>query len=321
VNVGDINTKGLEFAVNGTPVTNSNFSWNIVGNISFERNKINHLFNGQPFLATNSRGTYLIQEGGKLGDFYGYQFNGVYAYDQSNAYNDSYDQLTPVFNNGVFTGYTFNGQPYSGNIHHMYSNGVLLKGGDAIFENVQKDSVINANDQKILGNAQPDFYAGLMNTFNYKQFSFSFSVNTSFGGQIYNGTRQILDDYGTTHIIPEPYVILNAWTKQGDVTDVPEISRRKKTGNFPGTQSRFLENASFIRLSYTKFTYALPAKIASKIYMKNVSVYAYGSNLITWTNYTGFDPEFSSSNALTLNYDSGRYPRRREFGIGLNANF
>lgn len=321
VNVGDIGTKGVEFAVNATPIANNKFTWNVVGNISFERNSINHLFNGQSFLATDSRATYLIREGGKLGDFYGYQFKGVYAYDQSNAYNDNFDQLTPVFDNGVFKGYTFNGQPYTGTVHHMYSNGVLLTGGDAIFENVQRDSVIDANDQKILGNAQPNFYAGLVNTFGYKQFSFSFTFNTSWGGKIYNGTRQILDDYSTSHIIPEPYVILNAWTQQGDVTDVPEISRRKKTGNFPGTQSRFIEDASFIRLSYAKFTFTLPDKIARKMYMRNLGLFAYGSNLLTWTNYSGFDPEFSSSNALTLNYDSGRYPRRREFGIGLNANF
>ena len=140
------------------------------------------------------------------------------------------------------------------------------------------------------------------------------------GHEIYNNAAQTLDNYGTTHIIPRPATIYAAWTKPGDVTDVPEISRRQTTGNFK-MNNRFLEDGSFIRLSYMRLTYAVKPQIASKILAKGLNAYVYGSNLLTWTNYSWFDPEFPSNDPLQMGQDNGRYPRRREVGVGININF
>jgi hypothetical protein len=101
---------------------------------------------------------------------------------------------------------------------------------------------------------------------------------------------------------------------------VPEVVRKNNTGNFR-MNTRFLENGSFIRFSYVRLTYALRPEIAKKLFASGINAYLYGTNLLTWTNYSWYDPEFSSSDPLTPGQDSGRYPRRREVGVGINVNF
>lgn len=324
VNVGDVANNGWEFSVNATPVVTKNFIWNVNASLSIERNKIRSLYNHQPFLATAGGATYLVQEGGKIGDFYGYKGLGVYQYDASNAYDGNWNRLTPVgvsADGKTASGYELNGNAYTGTVHHMYAGGALLLGGDMIFDNVKKDSVIDANDRQVIGNAQPSFYGAIINTLTYKQFSLSFTLNTNWGGEAYDSPRQTLDNLATSGIVADNNTTYNSWKKQGDITNIPYMGRKNSTANFPGTQTRFLENTSFIRLSYAKFTYNLPANIASRIKLKNLGAYVYGANLLTWTNYSWYDPEFSANSALTPGNDTGRYPRRREYGFGINVNF
>ena len=80
----------------------------------------------------------------------------------------------------------------------------------------------------------------------------------------------------------------------------------------------YLEDGSFIRLASARFTYALDPKLTNKVKIKGATVYLYGQNLITWTNYSWYDPEFSTVNQLQPGNDTGRYPKVREFGLGLN---
>lgn len=325
INLGAIRDKGLEFSVNAYPVQARDFQWNLNFNISFENGIITQLYNNQSFIQTGSGGAqWLIRVGGKLGDFYGWKALGVFPYDESNAFavdGKNWAQLTPVFDNqGNFTGYTLDGKTYTGTVHHLYNNGLLQKGGDVHFANPSGDSVISDADAQILGNAQPKFYSGFVNTFTYKNWSLTLGFNTVIGGDIYNEAAYTLDNYGTHWIAPQPYVIVHAWSKPGDVTDVPEISRGKKTGNMI-FNSRFIENGSFIRFSNARLVYNLPQAVTHKIRMQNMSIYLFGTNLATWTNYTGYDPEFSSSNVLELGNDTGRYPRERQLGLGISANF
>ena len=324
VNLGSFETKGFEFSLNATPVQTKDFRWDLIANLSVERGRVKQLPGGS-FISGNSGSGggagWLIREGGRLGDFYGWKALGVYAYDESNAYDDNWNRLDPVFDgSGVFQGYTQNGKPYNGDVHSLYNTGVKLRGGDIIFDNVAKDSVIDDNDRQVLGNAQPSFYGAIINTLSYKGFSLSFTFNTTWGNDLYNNAAQALNNYRTTHIIPQPYVIYNAWRRPGDITDVPEVSRKNTSGNMR-MNSRYIEDGSFIRLSYVRLTYKLPAAIARTIFTRDLSVYVYGSNLITWTNYSWFDPEFTSNDPLQLGQDNGRYPRRREVGLGLNIHF
>ena len=321
VNVGSIQNKGFEFVLSGYPVRNKDIQWNISYNMSINNNTVKELYGHTDILPGGTNGVWKVSEGGRLGDFYGYRALGVYAYDESNAWTPDYkQQLTPVFANGTFSGYTLDGKAYLGVVKQLTTNGLVSKGGDMIWQNNNLDSVIDDNDRIVLGNAQPKWVAGLSNLVTYKNFTLSFAFYVSWGGMIYNNARAQLNLNATTNVTPEPDYIHGAWWHQGDVTIYP-VAKNNSLGNGRAGSSLYMEDASFIRLRNAKLSYDLPQKIASKIKMQGLSVFVFGNNLLTWTNYTWFDPEISLGSALTPGQDSGRFPRKREFGGGININF
>jgi TonB-linked SusC/RagA family outer membrane protein len=318
VNVGSIQNKGFEFVLSGYPVRSKNISWNASLNMSFNKNTVKELYQGTDLLPG---AVWKVSEGGRLGDFYGYRALGVYSYDESNAWTPDYQrQLTPVFVNNVFTGYTLDGKPYTGVVKQLSTNGLVSKGGDMIWQNNNLDSVIDDNDRLILGNAFPDWIAGLTNTINYKGFTLSFTYYVSWGSEIYNNARVQLNLNATTNVTPEPVYIHGAWWHPGDVTIWP-IAKNNAVSNGRAGSSLYIEDGSFIRLRNVRLSYEVPKKIISKVKLQAVSVFLFGNNLVTWTNYKWYDPEISLGGALTPGQDSGRFPRKREFGGGININF
>ncbi len=329
INLGTIENRGIEFSVKGTPILakgdNRGLTWDVGGNISFERSIIKKLGDGTPFIVANK---WYIEEGGKIGNFFGWRNLGVYQWNESNAYNDNWEQLTvvlgdngkPLYENGSPV-YTFNGQRYTGAVHNMYDPAGKLLGGDVIWENVSKDSLIDDRDRQVLANAQPKFYLGLFNNLTYRQFSLSFLFNASFGSHVYNALLWA-QSYPTATGAGSPEMVYNVWRKQGDIAKYPYYPDFKSRGNEKkDANSIFIEDGSFIRLSSLRLSYTLPARITKKAFLKGAMVYVYGSNLLTWTNYRGFDPEFSASDVLQPGYDNGKYPKRREYGFGINVNF
>ena len=340
VNIGSIETSGVEFQVNTVPYTSKNFNWNLSGNIAFERGIIKELADHTPFITGSAgRPQWLIEEGGRIGNFYGWKKLGIYEYDVSNAYTKEGRRLTPV---GVvvkkfvgaspsprkdtvtFAGYTLDGKPYTDVVYSKYTNGLKLLGGDTEWEDVNNDGFIDDLDRKILGNTQPDFYFGVVNTFNYKQLSLTVIMNGTVGGKIYNSFKEGLTNNSSANGPALPEAIYGAWKAQGDVATwpyFPDVRGDTRNSRRLGGNSYFIEDASFIRLSSAKITYRLKPGLAKKAFMNNATVYIYGINLLTWTDYTGYDPEFSSSNALQPGDDNGKYPKRREFGMGVNLQF
>jgi TonB-linked SusC/RagA family outer membrane protein len=324
VNLGSIVNKGVEFTVSGTPISKKNFSWNIDANIYFERGTIKELAGGVPFIAGNK---WYVQEGGKIGDFYGWKNLGVYQWNESNAYNDSWDKLTvvlgadnkPLYVNGKAQ-YTFNGQPYSGTVHNLYDPSGKLVGGDTEWANIKRDSLIDDGDRHVIGNAQPKFNIGFGNTFNYKRFSLNVLFNASIGGEIYNTLLYNANNPSNTGP-GNPDVLYNSWQKPGDIAKYPYYPNRPSRGNLKANgNSAYLESRSFIRLASMRFAYSMDPALAKRVYLKGVTAFIYGTNLLTWTNYKGYDPEFSTSNPLTPGDDTGKYPKRRELGFGLNIS-
>jgi hypothetical protein len=316
VNIGSIQNKGLEFVINGYPVRNKDFSWNVIYNMSFNNATIKSLYGGIPIAS----GNWITQEGQRLGDFYGWKALGVYQYDESNAYTNDWEQLTPNFVNGTFTGYTHDGKAYTGPVNRLRTQGNILKGGDMIWQNTIKDSVIDDADRIPLGNAQPKWIAGLANQFTYKNFSLSFNVYVSWGGLLYDRGRQQLTNNLISNVTPDPEYIHTSWGQPGDITKWP-VPRNNGMGNARELSSIYLEDASFIRLRNVRLTYNLSKNLTSKMKMKGATVYVYGNNLLTWTNYFWYDPEIAFNNALEMGQDNGRYPRKREIGAGVNLNF
>lgn len=325
VNLGTIRNRGMEFVISGKPIVTRDFSWEVNGNISFERGKIVKLADGIPFFPGNK---WYAEEGGRIGNFYGWRNLGVYAWDESNAYNDNWEKLTlvlddqgkPMYRDGKAV-YTFNGSDYQGTVHQLYAPDGKLKGGDAEWLNNKKDSLINDEDRMILGNATPNFYFGFMQTFRYKRFTLNVLFNGSFGGEVYNALLQ-RQNYPTNTGAGSPDMVYNVWRKPGDVAKYPNYVERNNRGNLKTNQnSLYIEDATFVRLSSARLAYTFDPQLINRLKMKGLTAFVYGSNLLTWTNYRGYDPEFSTNNPLTPGEDDGRYPRRREFGFGVNINF
>jgi len=325
VNLGNISNKGFEVTINATPLVNKNFSWNINGNITFQDAGLITYLNPT---ATAIQGSYLVKQGGHIGDFYLLKNLGVYRWDVSNAYDVNGNRLNPVGVNAAgttATGYTEqDGSTYTGAIHQLTRNGKILNGGSTIWQDVNNDGVIDENDRQVLGNAIPKILFGVTNYFTYKGFTLSVLVNAAFGNKVYNSVANGVNNESSNYTPPTVAAIYNSWIHPGDIAIYPNMSGAVKDtyGSIAtGENSLYLENGSFIRLASVKLSYNFPTKIVSKIKARNIQAYVYGNNLLTWTNYDWFDPEFTVTNPLQQGFDSGKYPRRRELGLGLNIGF
>jgi hypothetical protein len=320
VNIGAIENRGFEFLINAFPVRNSQITWNVAYNMAFNKSKALELFGGKPFIHENR---WLIEEGGELGVFYGYKSLGVYPYAESNAWTPNGQRLEPVFSEGTFTGeYLLDGNTYNGDVNQMnMPGGYVSAGGDMIWQDTNGDFIIDDQDRVPLGNAQPDFTAGLYNQIDYKGFSLSFNFYVQWGNEIYDYVRYDEGDFNGTNQTPDRIIIQAAWEKPGDVTWVPRVPQARQVGNMQEISSIYIENGSFIRLRNARLAYRLNQSLADRLKLGGLSVYVYGNNLLTWTNYFWFDPEIPLGSPLEMGIDEGRSPRSQQIGMGINVNF
>ena len=337
VNLASIENKGVELSLSGFPVRTKDYSWQTNINWWKNNNTITDLSRDDYIQSS----MYYVAKGHSAGLFYGYRNLGVYQYDVSNAYTDDYHtRLTPVLkrddNNNVIIG--LNGQPvllyyalpngekYTGSVTQLTANNVVAAGGDVIWDNLPDakgvyDNKIDDNDRTILGKGTPDWYASWSNTVTYKNLSLSFTFYASWGGLIYNGLKRYYSSWGGNTHMQYPDYLNTGWNNQGQITDWYAVNTRdRKTNNRAVLSDFYLEDASFIRLRNARLTYKLSDKLLNKTFVRGCTIYVYGNNLLTWTNYTGFDPEVGGS-VLTPNNDQSAYPRKRELGFGLNLNF
>ncbi len=325
-NVGSVQNRGLEFDISALPVKIKSFSWRTSFNIAFNDNKVLALENSLGFEQTaGNRGqnfNYLVRPGGGIGNMYAFKNLGVYAYDQSNAYNEAGQRLTPVFNAGVFSNsYTLNGQPFTGTVKQLQVGSATPGGGDIIWEDQNGDFKIDAeNDRTIIGNGLPKATGGFFNEFKYKSFAFSFLFDFSFGQQIYRE----YDDYrnsGTNSVFtPSPEYIDQSWRNQGDITPYPSLVSNRAQNRI-GADSQFLSDADYIKLRNIRINYTVPKGLYKKVtFINSVSINLAANNLLTFTNYTGYNPELGSrGNNLTPGYDELRYPNKSSLIFGLRV--
>ena len=320
-NVGAMRNRGFELAISANILRSSHWKWDVGFNLSRNNSVILALADGVPFY-TGSDSAIYVQEGARIGEFYGYRHDGIFQYDESNAFTEDWRQLTPVFSDGVFMHqYVLDGKIYDGAVYQKkYSDGTPFKGGDVNWLDAPSsmNGVIDTDDRVKIGCAQPDFFGGLNTTLSYKNLSLFVSLYYSFGGQIYNYARKVRNTFQRTYTSPEPHVIANMWTKPGDVA---MYARPVSTVEYNriAPSDFWIEDASYIKIRNVKLTYKLPRQWIKKIHLKDVTAFVYCNNPLTFTAYEGFDPEFSGANALSFGIDSGRYPRKREYGFGINV--
>lgn len=312
VNLGDIRNQGFEFSIQLIPIDKPDLIWKTNFNFSINNNEVRELAGGIPIISTN----HITQEGSPLGSFYGYRILGVFAYNESNAFNPEGKQLTPNFSEeGIFTNYTLDGTIYTGEIKRIKVSNITSQGGDFYWKDNTGDFNIDGSDREIIGNPYPRYFGGFRNDITYKRFTFSILFDYQFDVQVYNAFMQNLSQMVDNAPTPPPFVLDNLWEGPGDYTALfPGGTRRVQNQLGKGSPtSNWVEDANFIKLRNIKISYDLPIKTP-------ISIYASITNALVWTKYMGFDPEVTNtSSSLGSGVDDARYPRGREFLFGLKV--
>ena len=328
INAGETENKGIDLTINSVNITNKDFTWNTTVTLSHNKNSVNQLTGEKVQLYLADMGvkgagsSHKIGVGEPLGQFYGYISDGLYQVSDFN-----YDKAS-----GKYT--LKDGIPYRGEKDKVQPGMLKFKNIDG-----SEDNKITEDDKTVIGNAFPKFYGGINNTFTYKDFDLSIFLTYSFGNDVLNATKLTNTRTALTNknVLAAAdwnhrWVTINKETG-ALITDPEELAaanQGKTNACFDDNGSSdnavihswAVEDGSYLKLSNITLGYTFPKKIVNKIGLSKLRLYATGNNLLTWTKYTGYDPEVSTmSNAMTPGVDFGAYPRSRSFVFGVNVAF
>ena len=202
--------------------------------------------------------------------------------------------------------------------------GVDPANGDALwFLDDGKSTTNEYNDAGdfVVGNPNPDWIGGLNNTLSYKGFELSFLFQGVWGNQIQNGAGGFMST-GADWFDNQTKDQLRRWRNPGDITDVPQA--RFYYPNGTGSSSRYVYDGSYIRLKSLNFGYNLPKSVTDKLKISTARIYVMGVNLLTFTDYEGWDPEVNTDyRAGNRNQGADFYsaPQIKSVTFGLNLGF
>lgn len=316
-NIGSVENKGIDLNVGGTILKKGSFEWYSTFNISFIKNKVLQLADEDGFQS----GNFFIKEGESLGNIYGYKNLGVFPTNEHNAFADDGTQLTPLFDDaGKFSSYTLGGSAYAGKVNKLKVGSVTVGEGDINWQDLDNNFVINGFDRQVIGNGLPKIFGGFSNEFKYQAFTLSALIDYQFGNNIFRNYDQQRNDLNSSNETPSPERITGAWLKSGDVAEYATLDRNR-TQNRLGPNSQYVSKGEYIRWRNVRLNYRLPGRWAKKTgFIDNASVFVSVNNIVTFTNYPGFNPELGSrGNALQIGQDNLRYPNKRDFIIGVKV--
>jgi len=193
--------------------------------------------------------------------------------------------------------------------------GVDPSTGNLVYDDLDRDGLITANDRTKIGDPNPDFTAGITNNFSYKSFELSIFCQWVSGNDVFNATYFYLES-GTGED-NQTVRMVDRWKKPGDITNMPRIGDSYKS-------SRFIEDGSFLRIKNVTLGYNFDKNWLSKLHIRSAKLYTTIQNLYTFTQYTGMDPEvnyYGGSSNIILGTDFFTYPQARTILIGLNLAF
>ena len=253
-NVGNVENKGIELAVNGTLLKRRHLNWTASANIAHNKNSItdmgktNNVIQG----ADNQQ---ILRKGEALGSFYGLKFAGIVQQ------GEDVTQLPTV-------------------------NGQTPKAGDVKYQDFNRDGKIDGNDRQILGSIQPDLTYGFSTQLQVREWDFNITFAGSHGAKLYNALGRRLEQTGDSYNVLS--TVLNSWTAANGGNTLPLAST---TRPFSYIDDRYVQSASFLKLRNLTIGYRprLP-----KTFPASLRIYATATNLFTITPYKGYDPEVSS---------------------------
>jgi TonB-linked SusC/RagA family outer membrane protein len=314
-NIGKLQNDGLELTLNTINIRSKTFTWQSTFNISFNKNKLISLNEGEDFILSpvdwhsvfNNQALYTAKIGEPAAQFIGVIWDGVYQLDDFNIIQ------TP-------TGTTYQLK------NSVPSNGVIrsvIQPGDIKYRDLNGDGIVNDQDRTVIGRALPIYIGGFGNNFNYKNFSLNVFMQWSYGNDIYNANRMLFEgDQGQRPLLNQFASYEDRWSLDNTGSKLFRAGPGSPSGPSGVYSSRTIEDGSFLRIKTLSLGYALPPKIIKKMGVQSISLAATAENLYTWTKYSGMDPEVSVRNAvLTPGFDFSPYPRARTIVFNINVSF
>jgi TonB-dependent starch-binding outer membrane protein SusC len=284
VSEGKVRNKGIEVSLSAK-VINGRFGWLTSINSAYNKNTIEALPALMERVTSYGDFTGISQAGSPIGSFYGYNALGVYR---------STSEVT--VKNGA-------------------ANTNPFQGGDIIFEDLDKNGIIDERDRKIIGKSMPDFFGVFMNTFTYKQFDLNVFMDFSVGNDVYNGQRASLEAMATYD--NQSTSIESRWRKDGDQTDMPRALHGDAVGN-TRFSSRWIEDGSYLRFKTVSLGYTLASEKFLKGAFKSARITVIGQNLHTFSKFSGQSPEVANvTNPVMYSQSYGNLPQLRAFLLGI----
>ncbi len=288
-NGGRVNTKGVEFTLNSRVIDAKDFSFDLGIRLGQYRTEILEVPNGSIVRDIPGLGQVVSSEGNELTAFYGYQYEGVFATSQES-------KLANLKND----------------------KGLYFRAGDAKFKDVTgpqgvPDHVIDSYDKVNIGSPAPDLTGIITAQISYKSLTLSAVSSFISGNEVFNYVRY--QNEKMTDLSNQSVKTLERWSYEGQQTDVPQATWGDPMGN-NDFSSRWIEDGSYFRLKEVSLSYK---RNKSFLFVKNLEAYVTVENILTFTNYTGYDPELSyASSSILQGIDYGATPQTRSFVFGLN---
>lgn len=295
INMGKMRNTGVEFEINWND-NYRGFEYNIGFNLSTASNKVLKTDNNQVLYGSGLKyGTEHFPtqtiKGHPIAGFFLYRTDGIFqSQPDADAYLDKYgNKMQP----DAFA-------------------------GDLKFKDVNGDGVLDENDKEYCGSGIPKVEANLSLGGSYKGIDLSILIGSAWGNKLYNANRYNYEamNSGSNFLKSS----LDSWTPEHRNTSVPRAVMDDFNGN-SRESDRFLEDGDFIRLRQVQIGYTLPSSWMKKVYIDRCRFYVSGENLLTWTKYSGIDPEFSSGSVLDTGVDSFIYPFTRSYVVGVQVTF
>ena len=290
-NVADMENTGIDLELGyANQFREVNLSLN--GNISFIENEVTYLGNNVDFISGGESiqsTTYPItrtQVGLPIHSFYGFQTNGIF---QNQSEIDAY----------------------------VNSEGVVIqpdaRPGDFKWVDVDDDGDIDSDDRDFLGNSLPKVTFGLTLNMDYKNFDLMVFGQGAAGNKIFQGLRRL--DVSNANYQTSA---LGRWVGEGTSNDFPRLTTSDTNNNFSNPSDFYLEDGDYFRLKTVQIGYTLPSSLFDSTGIQRLRIYLTAENLITFTKYSGYDPEIGGG---VMGIDRGYYPQARTNQIGVNLQF
>ncbi|NME68121.1 SusC/RagA family TonB-linked outer membrane protein [Flammeovirga aprica] len=292
-NLGTVSNKGVEVALTYSK-RSGELTFDITGNFAYNDNKMVEVANEDGRFSGPSmhsgEGQLMIQEGHAMPFYFGWKTDGILQNQaEADAYNEQFNK----------------------------DNNDKAVPGDIRFVDLNGDNVIDNDDRTDIGSPVHSWMYGLNIRMEYKGFDFAMFWQGQAGGKLINGNQRI--DLTKSQNYPTRY--LDRWTGENSTNSFPIFSYEDNNRNFIRLNDMVhVEDASYLRLRNIQLGYTLPQHITTAIGMNKLRVYASANNLLTFTQYSGMDPEVGHGGIWT-GYDYGSYPQAKSYLLGLNISF